>query len=74
MKLTIIKLLPFSTSIEAPKLLPMFPAYYIFNSLLSLLLILHVFWTWLILRIAYNAFYAGQVSNLKNSKIHYNTF
>lgn len=51
----------YSTSIEAPKLLPMFPAYYIFNSLLCLLLVLHAFWTWLILRIAYNAFYAGQM-------------
>ncbi|OXU26390.1 hypothetical protein TSAR_013424 [Trichomalopsis sarcophagae] len=51
----------YSTSIEAPKIVPMFPAYYIFNFLLSLLLVLHTFWTWLILKIAYNAFYAGQM-------------
>ncbi|XP_066593918.1 ceramide synthase 6 [Prorops nasuta] len=51
----------YSTSIEAPKLVPMFPAYYIFNSLLILLLFLHAIWTWLILKIAYNAFNAGQM-------------
>ncbi|XP_044741192.1 ceramide synthase 6 [Chrysoperla carnea] len=50
-----------STSIEAPKILPMFPAYYIFNTLLLLLLVLHIIWTWLILRIAYHALRAGQM-------------
>lgn len=51
----------YSTSIEAPKIVPMFPAYYIFNSLLILLLFLHAIWTYLILKIAYNAFNAGQM-------------
>ncbi|XP_076669385.1 ceramide synthase schlank isoform X1 [Andrena cerasifolii] len=51
----------YSTSIQAPKIVPMFPAYYIFNSLLILLLFLHMLWTYLILKIAYNAFYAGQM-------------
>ncbi|XP_053617765.1 ceramide synthase 2-like [Plodia interpunctella] len=50
-----------STSIRAPMLLPMFPAYYIFNSLLCLLLLLHVVWTWLILQIAYKTIQAGQM-------------
>ncbi|XP_049879537.1 ceramide synthase 5-like [Pectinophora gossypiella] len=50
-----------STSIRAPMLLPMFPAYYIFNSLLTLLLLLHIVWTWLILQIAYRALSAGQM-------------
>lgn len=50
---------PCSTSIEAPKIVPMFPAYYIFNGLLILLLILHCFWTYLILKIAYNSLNAG---------------
>nr|XP_049699062.1 ceramide synthase 6 isoform X1 [Helicoverpa armigera] len=50
-----------STSIRAPMLLPMFPAYYIFNSLLCLLLVLHIVWTWLILQIAYVAIKAGQM-------------
>ncbi|KAK0080804.1 hypothetical protein PV325_013298 [Microctonus aethiopoides] len=51
----------YSTSIEAPKIVPMFPAYYIFNALLILLFVLHTFWTVLILKIACNAFYAGQM-------------
>ena len=41
--------------------MPMFPAYYIFNSLLILLLMLHAIWTYLIIKIAYRAFNAGQV-------------
>lgn len=51
----------YSTLIEAPKLVPMFPAYYVFNTLLCLLLILHSIWTYVIIKIAYNAFYAGQM-------------
>ena len=33
----------------------MFPAYYIFNGLFSILLILHVVWTFFIYKIAYRA-------------------
>ncbi|XP_015124479.1 ceramide synthase 6 [Diachasma alloeum] len=51
----------YSTSIAAPKIVPMFPAYYIFNSLLILLFVLHTIWTRLILKIAFNALYAGQM-------------
>ncbi|XP_059622699.1 ceramide synthase 6 [Phlebotomus argentipes] len=51
----------YNTSVEAPRILPMFPAYYIFNSLLILLLILHVVWTYLILQIAYRAVQSGQM-------------
>ncbi|KAI4491287.1 hypothetical protein M0802_010220 [Mischocyttarus mexicanus] len=51
----------YSTLIEAPKLVPMFPAYYVFNTLLCLLLMLHSIWTYVIIKIAYNAFYAGQM-------------
>ncbi|XP_072934202.1 ceramide synthase 6-like [Epargyreus clarus] len=69
-----------STSIRAPMLLPMFPAYYIFNSLLCLLLLLHVVWTVLILQIAYKAIRAGQMdgdirsssSDLSDSPNHSN--
>ncbi|XP_023312988.1 ceramide synthase 6-like [Anoplophora glabripennis] len=50
-----------NTSIDAPKVVPMFPAYYIFNSLLILLLVLHCFWTYLLLKIAYNSLKAGQM-------------
>ncbi|KYN31831.1 LAG1 longevity assurance like protein 5, partial [Trachymyrmex septentrionalis] len=51
----------YNTSIEAPKMVPMFFAYYIFNSLLVLLLFLHAIWTYLIIQIAYRAFNAGQM-------------
>jgi hypothetical protein len=51
----------FRTSIEAPTIIEMFPAYYIFNFLLLLLLVLHIGWTYLILRIVYNSIMAGQV-------------
>jgi hypothetical protein len=51
----------FSTSIKAPTIVEMFPAYYIFNSLLLLLLVLHIVWTYLIMRIAYNSIVAGKV-------------
>ncbi|XP_026333817.1 ceramide synthase 5-like isoform X2 [Hyposmocoma kahamanoa] len=50
-----------STSIRAPMLLPMFPAYYIFNSLLFLLLALHMVWTWFIFQVAYKAINAGKM-------------
>ncbi|XP_055842170.1 ceramide synthase 6 [Episyrphus balteatus] len=42
----------YSSSIEAPAILPMFPAYYIFNGLLILLLLLHIVWTYMIVKIA----------------------
>ncbi|KDR21874.1 LAG1 longevity assurance-like protein 6, partial [Zootermopsis nevadensis] len=51
----------YSTTIEAPNYVEMFPAYYIFNSLLILLLVLHLFWTYVILKIAYKSIVAGQV-------------
>lgn len=42
-------------------MIPMFPAYYIFNSLLLILLGLHIFWTYLILRMVHGALYGDQV-------------
>lgn len=51
----------YNAVVEAPRILPIFPAYYFFNSLLILLLCLHIAWTYLILRIAYKALQAGQV-------------
>jgi hypothetical protein len=56
-----------STSIEAPNYVEMFPAYYIFNSLLILLLVLHLFWTYVILKIAYKSMVAGQVMLQQNN-------
>lgn len=50
----------YSTTIEAPQIVEMFPAYYIFNGLLSILLVLHVIWTYFILKIIYKAMYSGK--------------
>lgn len=40
---------------EALLILPMFPAYYVFNSLLCALQVLHIAWTWMIVKIALRA-------------------
>ncbi|XP_040566167.1 ceramide synthase 6 [Lepeophtheirus salmonis] len=45
----------YSTTIEAPQILEMFPAYYIFNILLSVLLVLNVTWTYFILKIIHQS-------------------
>jgi hypothetical protein len=50
-----------STTVEAPQMVEMFPAYYIFNGLLSILLVLHVIWTYFIMKIAYNALSSSKV-------------
>ncbi|KRF82662.1 ceramide synthase 6 isoform X1 [Drosophila virilis] len=52
----------YSSSVEAPRILPMFPAYYIFNSLLLMLLVLHVIWTYMILKIVVDSLQKGLVS------------
>ena len=52
----------YSTTIEAPQIVEMFPAYYIFNALLAILLMLHVIWTYFILKIVYKAMYTGKVT------------
>lgn len=56
----------YSSSIEAPRILPMFPAYYIFNSLLIMLLCLHFVWTYMILKIVHSSLKVGKVSFLAN--------
>jgi ceramide synthetase len=43
----------YSTSMEAGQILAMFPAYYVFNFLLTTLLILHLFWGYFIIKVAY---------------------
>ena len=57
----------YSTTIEAPQIVEMFPAYYIFNGLLSILLVLHVIWTYFILKIIYKAMYSGKVRIIKTN-------
>lgn len=59
-----------STSVTAPAMVAVFPAYYIFNSLLILLLVLHVIWTYLILRVVYNSILMGQVRNWNFHKLY----
>lgn len=54
----------YSSTVEAPTVLPMFPAYYIFNFLLILMLGLHVVWTYVILQIAHTALKSGQVRKI----------
>lgn len=51
----------YSTSIEAPQILPMYPVYYIFNTLLILLLGLHLIWTYMILQIVIQTIKVGQM-------------
>lgn len=43
------------TTYKALSIIPFFPAYYIFNGLLCLLQVLHLAWTWLILRMVVDA-------------------
>ncbi|XP_076327474.1 ceramide synthase 6-like [Tachypleus tridentatus] len=49
----------YSTLFEAVAIIDMFPAYYIFNGLLCGLQILHLVWSWIILRIAFQAVSKG---------------
>ncbi|KAG7157369.1 ceramide synthase 6-like [Homarus americanus] len=57
----------YSTAIDAPTIVPMFPAYYIFNGLLFALLFLHVYWTYLILRIIATTITKGSVEDNRSS-------
>ena len=51
----------YSTTYEAPHLMGMFGAYYIFNILLYILQVMHVIWFYMILRMAYKAILAGGI-------------
>lgn len=53
----------YSTSVEATQILTMFPVYYIFNSMLLMLLMLHVLWTYMIFKVAYNSLKSGKAEN-----------
>jgi len=58
----------YSTTIEAPQIVEMFPAYYIFNGLLSILLVLHTIWTYFILKLVYNAAWAKPDDERKDTR------
>lgn len=45
----------YNTLFKAHFVIPFFPAYYVFNSLLCTLQILHIVWTWFIIKIAIRA-------------------
>jgi hypothetical protein len=51
----------YSSTVEAPQILPMYPVYYIFNSLLIMLLVLHLIWTYMILQVVVQTIKAGQM-------------
>ena len=56
-----------STLIEAPKLVPMFSAYYIFNTMLLILLALHLFWTYFIFKVIFKAISTGKLDKDERS-------
>jgi sphingoid base N-palmitoyltransferase len=51
----------YSATVEAPRIFPMFPAFFIINILLGLLLVLHILWTYAILKALIKAVKFGQV-------------
>jgi len=58
----------YSTTSEAAQLVQMFPVYYIFNFLMTLLLVLHVFWYYLITLIAYRVVCVGALTDDSRSE------
>ncbi|KAK2706250.1 ceramide synthase 6-like isoform X2 [Artemia franciscana] len=56
-----------SSLFEAYTFIPFFPAYYIFNGLLCTLLLLHVIWTYYILRILWKVFNGSETSDSRSS-------
>lgn len=56
----------YSTSVMAITVVEISPAYYIFNALLIALQVLHVLWTWMIVRIAKHAFANKEIKDLRS--------
>jgi len=48
------------------QLVPMFPVYYIFNCLLSILLVLHIIWFYYIAKIAYMSLQTGETDDSRS--------
>jgi hypothetical protein len=60
----------YSTTIEGPQIVnldSLFPAYYIFNVLLYILQVLHLFWFYIICRVAYKSVMSGKVDKDERS-------
>lgn len=51
----------YSTTIEAPRIIDAPMAYYVFNSMLILLLCIHIVWTFIILKAIYKAIKVGKI-------------
>merc|ERR1712241_922540 len=45
----------YSATVEAPQLIQYFPGYFVFNALLSALLLLNIVWAYLIIKVVYNS-------------------
>lgn len=54
------------TTYQALSIIPFFPAYYILNGLLCLLQVLHLAWTWLIIRIVFYAIKNNGMRDLRS--------
>lgn len=54
------------TTYQALSIIPFFPAYYIFNGLLCLLQVLHLAWTWLIIRMVFDALQNDGMRDLRS--------
>ncbi|GAB6030567.1 hypothetical protein CHUAL_007430 [Chamberlinius hualienensis] len=52
----------YSTVYEFPLILPMFPAYYLFNTIMLSLLVLQIVWTYMILRFTYLVIVSGKLA------------
>ena len=59
-------LLNFSAAVEAPQLVEMFPAYYIFNGLLGTLQLLHILWTYFLFKAIQKALSKGGVDDKRS--------
>merc|ERR1719186_1014553 len=56
----------YSTTIDAAQLVQMFPVYYIFNCLLSILLVLHIIWFYYIAKVAYKSLNTGKTDDSRS--------
>lgn len=54
------------TTYEALSIIPFFPAYYIFNGLLCILQVLHLVWTWIIMRMVVDALLNSGMRDLRS--------
>ena len=62
-----------TTLIESQDYLSMFPAFYLFNMLLCILQVLHIFWSYLILRMVYSYVFSAKVgwpTNVRQTNVY----